>query len=40
MAPTFLMSRMDTTPAMMEKNTSGHTIHLIRFKKIVPKGLM
>ena len=40
MAPTLRMSRMETTPAMIEKNTSGHTIHLIRFRKIVPKGLM
>ena len=40
MTPTFLMSRMDTTPAMIEKNTSGHTIHLIRFRKMVPNGLM
>ena len=40
MMPTFLMSLMEITPAMIEKKTSGQTIHLIRFRKIVPKGLM
>ena len=38
--PTLRMSRMEMTPAMMEKKTSGVTIHLTRFRKIVPKGLM
>ena len=40
MEPTLRMSRMEMTPAMIEKNTSGVTTHLMRFRKIVPKGLM
>ena len=40
MAPIFFTSRNDTMPDMMEKNTSGQTIHLIRFRKIVPNGLI
>ena len=40
MAPTFFTSSSDTTPAMMENSTKGTTIILMRFKKMVPKGLM
>ena len=31
---------MEITPQMMEKNTMGTTINLMRFKKMVPMGSM
>ena len=40
MDPTFLTSFMEMMPHMMENSTIGTTINLIRFKKIVPNGLM
>ena len=40
MLPTLRISFMEITPQMMEKNTIGTTMNLIRFRKIVPNGFM
>ena len=40
MEPTFRISFMETTPAMIEKSTIGPTMNFTRFRKMVPKGLM
>ena len=37
--PSFLMSPMEMMPAVMENRTMGTTMNLMRFRKMVPKGL-
>ena len=34
------MSFIEMTPQMMEKKTMGTTMNWMRFRKMVPKGLM